>query len=219
MQLVLERLPGTLYLALVATLLILPLGIGLGMVAAFRRGSLVDRVVNVLSIASVSVVDFWLALMLILVFAVGLDVLPTSGYGGIEYVILPAVTLALLSAGTLAQVTRASTVEQLNRNYVAAARARGIPERQVIMRHALRNAAIPIVTVSGGIIATLLGGAIVAEVVFGWAGVGLLFVQAIQRRDLPLIEAAVFLTAVTVTLLNLFTDVLYQWLDPRVRLT
>ena len=219
LELVLGRLPATLYLAAAAAALILPLGIGVGVLAAFRPGSLLEHIANALSIASVSVVDFWLALMMILIFSVGLGILPTSGFGGIDHVLLPAVSLALLHAGSLAQVTRATVAEELSKGYVDAARARGVSETRVIVRHALRNALLPVITVGGSTIMNLMGGAIVAEVVFGWPGVGLLFIQAIEHRDLPLIEAGVFVTAVTVMAMNLLIDLLYVRLNPRVRVS
>jgi peptide/nickel transport system permease protein len=219
MSLVLARLPASIYLALVAYALILPIGIGMGVLAALRPGSILERGLNVLSLISVSIVDFWLALMLILLFSVTLRLLPTSGYGGIDHVLLPALTLALLSVGSLAQVTRLSVVEELGKSYVFAARARGISETRIIFRHALRNALIPIVTVAGTILTGILGGVIIVELVFGWPGVGQLAAQALGKRDLPLIEATVFVSAVTVITINFVSDVIYMMVNPRVRLT
>jgi peptide/nickel transport system permease protein len=219
LQVVLERVPATLYLTLAALVLILPVGIGLGVLAALHPRSLIARTIDVLSFASASVVGFWLALMLILIFSVSLRLVPVSGYGGIDHVFLPALTLALLQFGALAQVTRATLAEELSKSYVSAARARGISETRVIFGHALRNASIPIVTFCGLILLGLLGGSIIIETVFGWPGVGLLLIQAIQRRDLPLIYASVFVTAVLVLFVNLVVDLFYNKLNPRVRVS
>jgi ABC-type dipeptide/oligopeptide/nickel transport system permease component len=219
MEIVLERVPATIYLALAAAVISLPLGIGMGILASVRPGSLLDRALNIFSVVSVSMVGFWLALMLILLVSVNLRLLPTSGYGGIDHVLLPAITIALLSCGFLAQVTRASVTEEMSKGYISAARARGLSETRVILNHAVRNAAIPIVTISGAFIAGLLGGDVIAETVFGWPGIGLLLVQAIKQRDLPLIEATVFVTAVIIVLANLIVDLLYPKLNPRVRLS
>ena len=216
---VLERLPATIYLSVVAFAILVPLGVGVGVLAALRPGSLLDRTLSAVAFVSISIIDFWLALLLILVFSVTLRLLPTSGFGGPDHVILPALTLALLGAGTLALVTRASLVEELSKSYVSAARARGISERSVILRHALRNALIPVVTVGGGLLNTFLGGVVITEVVFGWPGTGLLAIQAIEQRDLPLIEAVVFIGGVIAITLNLFVDLLYGLINPRVRLT
>lgn len=218
MELVLARIPATVYLAAVAMALILPLGIATGILAALRPGSRLERLIDIFSFMSVSVVGFWFALILIIVFSVGLRILPTSGYGGLEHAILPALTLAFVEIGQLAQVVRTAVADELTKSHVAAARARGIPERQVIVRYALRNALIPIVTVVGTLLTGLLNGAVIAETVFGWPGIGLMLIQSIEHRDLPLIEATVFVTAVMVTLINLLADMLYVLINPRVRL-
>jgi peptide/nickel transport system permease protein len=216
LPLVMERIPATLQLALAAFVLTVPLGVTAGVLAALRPGTWSERVLNLLSFVSVSIVDFWLALMLIVLFAVTLGWLPTSGYGGPQFIVLPAMTLAIIASGALAQVSRAAVAEELSKSYVAAARARGVKESRVIVRHALRNALIPIVTLGGGILIGLVNGAIVVETIFGWPGLGQLTVQAINHRDLPLIQATVFVTAVMVALLNLAVDLLYGYLNPRV---
>jgi peptide/nickel transport system permease protein len=217
LPLVLERVPATLYLAAVALLLILPLAITLGTVAALRPRSVVDRVINVISLGGVSIVEFWLALMLILVFAVELGWFRTSGYGGLRFVILPALALAYKPLGRISQVTRSAMLEALRKPYIKAARAKGLSERRVVYLHGLKNAAIPIITISGDELISLIGGAIVIETVFGWPGIGLLTIQALERRDLPLIEATVFVTALMVILTNLFVDITYTYLNPRIR--
>jgi peptide/nickel transport system permease protein len=174
-------------------------------------------VINVISLGGVSIVEFWLALMLILVFAVELGWFRTSGYGGFQYVILPALALAYKPLGRISQVTRSAMLDGLREPYVKAARAKGLSERRVVFVHALKNAAIPIITISGDELISLIGGAIVIETVFGWPGIGLLTIQALERRDLPLIEATVFVTAMMVILTNLFVDMTYTYLNPRIR--
>jgi len=214
-----HRFPATVLLCVAAIAIIIPVGVGLGILGALRPGSVMDRAVSVLSFLSVSVVDFWLALMLILVFAVEIRWFPASGYGGIQHLVLPAVTVAFLQVGTLAQVTRASVVEEMKSTYVAAARARGLPESRVILNHGLRNAMVPIVTIIGSDFALLLNGTVIAEVVFSWPGTGQLLIQAINQQDLPLIEACVFFAAVIITIANLLVDISYRFLNPRIRLT
>ncbi|MCI0142982.1 ABC transporter permease [Arthrobacter bambusae] len=216
--LVFSRLPATLLLSLATIAIIVPIGVTLGTLAAYHQGSVLERIINFFSIVGSSLVSFWLALMLILLFAVTLRLLPTSGYGSPANIILPAVTLATLQVGTLAQVTRTSVSEQLSSSFVSAARARGLSPARVMIRYALRNALIPIFTVASGMLITLVNGAVIAEVVFGWPGVGLLILQAIQQGDLPLIQAAIFVTASLIVILTLLVDLAYLRINPRVRL-
>lgn len=218
LTLVLERLPATFLLAGVAILFAVPLGLALGLIAASRPGSWIDRAVSAVSLSAVSIVEFWIALVLILVVAVRLDLLPTSGYGSWEYVILPALALAYKPMGRTAQMTRSSLLEELSKPYVRALSARGIPPRRTIGIHALKNAALPIITVTGDDIAQLLTGAIVIEVIFGWPGIGSLMMQALERRDLPLVEASVLVIVVVIVLMNLIIDLAYIALNPKVRL-
>ena len=217
LPIVLDRLPATLYLASVTLLLAVPLSILLGIVSAIRPGSVIDRVVTVVSLGGVSTADFWLGLMLILFFAVRLGWLPTSGYGGIQYVILPALALAVRPLGRVSQVVRSAMLDQFSQPYVTTARAKGLTERVVVYLHTLKNAAIPIATLVGDEAASLLNGAVVIETVFGWPGVGILLIQAIERRDLPLIEASVIVIAVMIVTVNLLVDLTYSFMDPRVR--
>ena len=214
---VLNRLPATLYLASATLLLAVPLSILLGIVSAIRPGSIVDRVVTVISLGGVSTADFWLGLMLILLFAVRLGWLPTSGYGGFQFVILPALALAFRPLGRISQVVRSAMLDQFSQPYVVTARAKGLTERVVVYLHTLKNAAIPVATLVGDEAASLLNGAVVIETVFGWPGVGILLIQAIERRDLPLIEASVIVIAVMIVTVNLVIDLTYSFLDPRVR--
>lgn len=214
---VLDRIPATLYLASVTLALALPLAVLLGIVSALWPRSVADRVVTLVSLTGVSTADFWLGLMLILVFAVRLNWLPTSGFGGLQYVILPALALAFRPLGRVSQVVRSSMLDELSKNYVTTARAKGIGERGVILFHTLKNAAIPIITLSGDEAAALLNGAVVIETLFGWPGVGVLLIQAIERRDLPVIEAAVITIAAMIVTVNLVVDLIYARLDPRIR--
>jgi peptide/nickel transport system permease protein len=217
MPIVLDRLPATIYLASVTLLLAIPLSIVLGIVSAIRPGSVVDRVVTVIALGGVSTAEFWLGLMLILLFAVRLGWLPTSGYGGIQYVLLPAIALAVRPLGRVSQVVRSAMLDQFSQPYVTTARAKGLSERVVVYLHTLKNAAIPIATLVGDEAASLLNGAVVIETVFGWPGVGILLIQAIERRDLPLIEASVIVIAVMIVTVNLLVDLTYSLMDPRVR--
>ena len=217
LPIVLDRLPATLNLAGVTLAVAVPLAIVLGVVSAVRPRSLADRIVTVFALAGVSTADFWLGLMLILFFAVELGWVPTSGYGGLEYVILPATALAVRPIGRVSQVVRSAMLDQFREGYVTTARAKGLQERVVVFYHTLKNAAIPIVTLVGDEAASLLNGAVVIETVFGWPGVGILLIQAIERRDLPLIEASVIVIAVMIVTVNLLVDLAYTLLDPRVR--
>ena len=217
LPIMLERLPNTLYLAGVTILVALPLAALLGIVSALRPGSIVDRSSTVVALAGVSIADFWLGLMLILFFAVNLGWLPTSGFGGPEYVILPALALMVRPLGRISQVIRSSMLDQLGQPYVTTARSKGLSERVVVTLHAMKNAAIPALTLIGDETAALLNGAVVIETVFGWPGIGLLLIQAIERRDLPLIEACVFAIAVMIIVANLLVDLAYTFFDPRIR--
>jgi peptide/nickel transport system permease protein len=209
--------PATLFLALAALLIAVPTAIILGALAASRPRSLVDRVVNVITLAGASMVDFWLALILILVFAVHLQVLPTSGYGDLRFVLLPAITLAMRPLGRIAQITRSAMLEELAKPYVVMGRAKGLTDRRIILGHCLRNALIPITTLGSDEFLSLMNGAIVVEIIFAWPGVGSLLVQAIQRRDLPLVEATVFVIAVIVIATNGFVDIAYRRINPIIR--
>ena len=214
---VLERIPATLTLTAAALVLAVPLGITLGCLSALRPWSPVDRLTNVISLGGVSVVEFWLALMLILIFPVRLGWFKTSGYGGIEYLVLPALTLCYKPLGRIAQITRSAMLDELAKPYVKAARARGLAERRVVFVHALKNAAVPVLTISGDELAALLNGAIIVETVFAWPGIGRLTIQALERRDLPMVEATVFVVAIFIIATNLLVDMAYTWLNPRIR--
>ena len=217
MPIVLDRLPATLYLAGVTLGVAIPLAVVLGIISAVRPRSLADRLVTVFALAGVSTADFWLGLMLILFFAVELGWVPTSGYGGLDFVILPAAALAVRPIGRISQVVRTAMLDEMSRGYVTTARAKGLKERVVVVRHTLKNAAIPILTLMGDEAASLLNGAVVIETLFGWPGVGILLIQAIENRDLPLIEATAITIAIMVVGINLLVDLTYSFIDPRVR--
>ena len=218
LPLVLERLPASLLLAGLAMAISLVLSVPLGILAAIRPGSLLDRFCVVISLGGVCLPVFWLGMMLILLFAVGLGWFKTSGYGGWEYVTLPAITLAALPLGRITQIVRTSMIDEMHRTYMYTARAKGLKESTVVLRHALKNAAIPIVTLAAWEMTRMLAGySIVVEKVFAWPGYGQLAMQAIERRDLPLVQADVFVVALIVVVVNIFVDLLYGALDPRVR--
>ena len=217
LPIVLDRVPATLYLTGVTLGVAVPLALVLGIVSAIRPRSLADRVVTVVSLGGVSIADFWLGLMLILLFAVELGWLPTSGYGGLSFVVLPAAALAVRPIGRISQVVRSAMLDEMGRAYVTTARAKGLGERVVIFYHTLKNATIPIVTLTGDEAASLLNGAVVIETLFGWPGVGILLIQAIERRDLPLVEATAIVIALMIVGVNLLVDLTYTIIDPRVR--
>ena len=218
--LVLDRLPNTAALALAAWTIGI-LGVPIGILAARRPRGVVDRFVNLLTFAVVSIPEFWLALMLMLVVAVKLDLLPTSGFeglgpGGWKFMLLPAATLAPRVMGRFAQITRATVIDEIGKGYVATARAKGLAENPILYGHVLKNAAISIVTLMGDELAGFMNGSTVVEMIFGWPGLGLLLINAIVSRDLPVITASVFVIALMVMAINLIVDLIYTWLDPRI---
>lgn len=216
--LALQRVPATLTLTIVSLVVAVPLALLLGTRSAIKPGSLTDRFLTTVSLTGVSIADFWLGLMLILIFSVQFGMLPTSGFGGVEYLILPAITLAFRPIGRIAQIARSALVEEMQKPYIKTLRSKGLTEQRIVRRHALKNSAIPIVTVAGDEIATFLNGAVVIETIFAWPGIGSLFIGAIERRDLPLIEACVFVVALMVILVNLVVDLTYAYIDPRARI-
>jgi peptide/nickel transport system permease protein len=217
MALVLERLPATLELAFAALLLSVMIGVPLGIVAALHRGRIADMLAMAFAVVGQATPYFWMGIMLILVFAVELRWLPTSGRGGFDRLVLPAITLGTHFMAVLARLTRTAMLETLGQNYVTTARAKGLSERVVVLVHALKNAAVPVVTLIGLQFGTLLGGAVVTETIFAWPGVGRLAVQSIFVRDYPVVQAGVFVLALTFVAINLLVDLLYGWLDPRTR--
>lgn len=215
---ILDRLPATAMLAGAALVIALLIGIPLGTLAALRQNSVLDSASIMIATAGVSMPNFWLGLLLIYLLAVQWRWLPPSGYGSaIPYLIMPALTLGAGLSAVIARLTRSSMLEVIRQEYVRTARAKGLGERRVILVHALRNAALPIVTVIGVQLSGLLSGAVITERVFSWPGVGRLLVDSIGVRDLPMAQGCVLLIAAIFILLNLLVDVSYVWLDPRVR--
>jgi len=217
-RVVLEHYPATLELALVALLVCVAIGIPAGLLAAERRATATDRTVGLFTLFGLSVPNFALGPVLILVFSVLLGWLPVSGRGGPAHLILPAVTLGASLAAILTRMVRTSVIEELSSDYVRTARAKGLSSAAVLFRHAFRNALIPILTILGLQFGTLLAGTIVTETIFSWPGIGRLAVQAINARDYPLLQGCILLIAVSYVLVNLLTDFVYALIDPRVRL-
>ena len=216
-----ERFPATLKLALASMLLAVVFGITFGVVAAVNRNRLLDWLVMIMSLTGISLPVFWLGMMLILIFASGLGWLPVGGYGrsgDLRHLILPAVSLSTISIGYISRMTRSSMLEVSGKDFIRTARAKGLAEWTVILRHALRNAFIPVITVIGIDFASLLGGAVATETVFAWPGLGRAVVDAIRVRDLPVVEGCVIFLAFIFVIANLLVDLTYAWLDPRIRL-
>jgi len=214
---VIQRFPATLTLAAVTLAWSLPVALILGTIAAVRHNSIIDNLAMVTALLGQSLPSFWLGLILILTFAVQLGLLPSSGYGGPQHVVLPAFTLGAFFTARNTRLVRSGMSEVLEQDYIRTARAKGLAERIVLVRHALKNMAIPVVTIVGLDIGQLLGGAVVTETVFAWPGIGRLAIDSILNRDFPVLQADVFFIALAFVGINLFIDIFYTWLDPRVR--
>lgn len=212
-----ERVPATIELALAAMAVALAVALPLGIVAAVRRGTPVDFTAMTIALAGISIPNFWLGPMLAIVFAVSLGWLPVSGRGGWAALVLPSISLGAALAAILARMTRASLLEELQELYVRAARARGVSRTRAVLRHALRNSLIPLVTILGLQFGAVLTGAVITETIFAWPGVGRLLIQSIGFRDYPLIQGCILLIAITYVTVNLLTDLVYGVLDPRIR--
>ena len=212
-----QRLPNTLQLAMAAMSVAILIAIPLGVLGALYRGRAIDQAAMTVSLVGISMPNFWLGPLLAIVFAVGLGWLPVSGIGDWRHLVLPAVTLGAALAAILARMTRASLIEELRELYVLAARARGLSQTRAVLRHALRNSLIPVVTILGLQFGAVLTGTIITETIFAWPGVGRLLIQAINFRDYPLVQGCILFIASTYVLVNLFVDLAYGWLDPRIR--
>jgi peptide/nickel transport system permease protein len=214
-----EKFPNTLRLALAAVVFASFGGIMLGTLSAVKRGQMIDRISAVLSVGGISLPVFWLGLALMLLFALHLRWLPPSGMGGGEpaYLVLPAITLGTYSLAAIARVSRSSMIESLSQPYVATARAKGLSERTVILKHALKNSLIPVVTVIGLDLGSYLNGAVLTETIFGWDGLGRYALDGILKRDYPVIMGVVLFGAVAFVVMNLLVDISYHFIDPRVR--
>jgi peptide/nickel transport system permease protein len=221
----LERAPVTLWIAFYSLVLTIVLGMATGIVAALRHNTIVDQLVSVFALLGVSIPNFWLGLMMIVLFSVHLGWLPTSGYadpladpvGFLRTATMPAVALAMLQTGLLTRIVRSTMLDVLGQDYIRTARAKGLPEARVVLRHALANVMIPVITMIGLILSVLLSGSIIVETIFSVPGIGSLLGNAILRRDYPMIQGGLLFVAATLMLLNLVVDLLYAAFDPRVR--
>ena len=217
-ELVLEKLPATLELAIVALVIALVVGILLGVLAALRVNRIADRIVSVASLLAQSLPSFWIGIVFILVFARGLHVLPSGGTGTPAHMVLPAITLAMPMLAILIRMTRSGLLEVIHEGYIQTARAKGLSERVVIFPNAIRNALIPIVTIVGLQFGGLLAGSVIVEMVFSWPGIGRLLIESIGQRDYNVVQASILVISAGFVFANLLVDVLYGYLDPRVRL-
>jgi peptide/nickel transport system permease protein len=217
-QVIAERAPATVELALAAFLVAGLIAIPLGIIAALREGTAVDNASVLFSLLGVSIPNFWLGPLLIILFSITLGWFPVSGREGVGSIVLPAITLGTALAAILSRMTRASLLDRLGEDYLTVARAKGLPEWKVILKHALRNALIPVITVMGLQFGALLSGAIITENVFSWPGIGTLLINAIEARDYPLVQGCILFITLSYVLVNLLTDLFYGWVDPRIRL-
>jgi ABC-type dipeptide/oligopeptide/nickel transport system permease component len=217
MRVVWGYLPATLELGLTAFGLAVLVAVPVGLLSAVRRNSLVDHTTMGLALVGQSAPTFFLGILFILLFSLKAGLLPTSGRGGAAHLVLPALTLGAFAMASVARLTRSAVLEVLGADFVRTARAKGLAERVVVVKHTLKNAALPIVTITGLQLGTLLGGAVVTETVFAWPGIGRLAIQSIYNRDYPVVQCTVFLSAVLFIVINFCIDLVYGLLDPRVR--
>jgi peptide/nickel transport system permease protein len=219
LALILERFPASLKLALAALVLSILTGIPLGVLSAVKRGSFLDALARLLALLGQSLPAFWLGIVLMYFFSVKLRLLPTSGYGGVRYFILPAATMGLFTVAAVTRLTRSSMLEVLDSEYIKLARIKGVSEAVVIWKHALRNSLMPVITFMGTFFATMITGAVVIETVFSWPGIGRLAYESILNRDFPVMQAVILFMTTLYILANLIVDILYAWVDPRIRYT
>jgi peptide/nickel transport system permease protein len=213
---VIVRFPRTLVLAISAMAIAIGVAVPAGVLSATRQYSLTDNLSMTVSVFGISMPSFWLGIMLIYIFSFRLGLTPMSGIGGLQHVILPAVTLGAISAGMLARLTRSSTLEVLRQDYVRTARSKGLNERAVLYKHVLRNASIPTITAIGQRFGTLLGGSVVTETVFAYPGLGALLVRAATQNDYPVVQGILLVTTLVSVLVYLLVDIIYAYIDPRV---
>ncbi len=219
LSLIMNRLPATIQLTFAGILVATVIGIPLGIIAATKKGSVVDSVVRIIAICGQAIPSFWLGLMMILIFSVKLKWLPTSGRGTFAQMIMPAITVGLFSMASVCRLTRSTMIETLKTDYIRTAKAKGLHKARIIVIHALRNSLLPVVTTIGMEIGHLLGGTLLTETIFSWPGIGSLAVQAITNRDYPLVQTAVLITAFMFVIVNLIVDLLYAVIDPRIDVT
>lgn len=213
----LRRVPNSVRLGVAAFLLSTAMGISLGVLAAIKRGTWVDSALMVFALVGVSMPNFWFAYVMILVFGLYIPILPPSGLGGVKHMILPTIVLGYTSAGYLTRYVRSSMLEVINHDYVRTARAKGVSERNVMIKHALRNGLLPVVNVLGINVAFILAGSVIIESVFAWPGIGLYLIDGVVGRDFPVVQGAAMLIATSVVMVNLLTDVMLVYVDPRIR--
>ena len=216
MALVLERLPASLLLASAAMMISLLAGVPMGVISAARRGGKTDILIRIFTLLGQSIPVFWLGMVFIYFFSVQLGWLPTSGYGSFSHLILPATSMALFTIAAITRLTRVSMIDALSSEYIKLARIKGLPERVIIWKHALRNSLIPLVTYMGAFFAMMITGAVVIETVFSWPGIGRLAYQSILDRDFPVMQAVVLTTTLLFMLANFAVDLIYVWIDPRI---
>lgn len=219
LSLIMNRLPATIQLTFAGILVATVIGIPLGIIAATKKGSVMDSVVRIIAICGQAIPSFWLGLMMILIFSVKLKWLPTSGRGTFAQIIMPAITVGLFSMASVCRLTRSTMIETLKTDYIRTAKAKGLHKARIIVIHALRNSLLPVVTTIGMEIGHLLGGTLLTETIFSWPGIGSLAVQAITNRDYPLVQTAVLITAFMFVIVNLIVDLLYAVIDPRIDVT
>ncbi len=217
MDQILTRLPWTIELAAAALLIAACLGVTIGIIAALRHNTVIDTLAMAFALVGISMPVYWSSLLLILLFAVRLRILPAIGQGGLERLILPATALALVSAGSLARMVRSSMLEVLNQDFVLTARAKGISERLVVVRHVLRNALIPVVTILGLMLGNMLSGAVITETIFARLGIGQKYVEAVLQKDFTMVQGTTLFIALMYVFVNIVVDMVYAFVDPRIR--
>lgn len=214
--LILERMPATMQLAGAALLITISLSVPLGILAATKKDSIYDRLASAFAVAGQSMPVFWLGLLLQMVLGAQMELFPIFGRGTLAHLVLPSITLGFYSTAAIMRLLRSKLVEVLNQDYIRTARSKGLSEPAILLRHAIKNALLPVITVIGLQMGALLGGAVITETIFAWPGVGRLMVQAIFNRDMPIVQAGVFVMAVLIVMINLLTDIAYTYLDPRI---
>lgn len=217
LPLVLERLPATFELAIASMIVALIISIPLGIYSAMKRNSFADLIITGSSVLGKAMPNFWLGILLILIFAVNLDILPVSGRGSLAQLVLPAITLGVGVAAEMTRLIRSSMLEILNQDYIRTAKSKGLSNFIVTYKHAFRNSLLPVITIFGLQMSYLVSGALITETIFSWPGLGLLLVQAVQNKDMAVVQAGVFVVAILVIVVNLLTDLVYGLLDPRIR--
>ena len=214
---IIERFPATLILTAASMFFAVIIAVPIGIITAAKRNTVVDNLGMIFSLIGVSMPAFWLGPILILIFSVKLGILPVSGSGSIKHLVLPSFSLGFALAAIISRMTRASMIEVLNQDYIRTARAIGVSEKIILLKHALRNAIIPVVTIIGLQFGALLGGVIIIEIIFSWPGIGQLLIPAIMRRDYPLVQGCILFIAVVYIFVNLIVDIIYAYIDPRIK--